>query len=69
MVVSRTYTPSLPPRKYSWSHFFHGLSWPQRHSAACWIMSMKNFNHTFGNRTRLLRSLNNLCHCVLHNSW
>jgi len=68
-VVSHKITPSLPPRKYSWSYFFHGVSWPQGHSAACWIISMKNFNHTFGNRTRFSRSLNDLRHCMLHNSW
>jgi hypothetical protein len=53
-VVSPMNTLSLSPRKYSWSQFFYGLSWPLGRSVACQIMSMKNFTYTFGNRTHNL---------------
>jgi len=46
-----------PPQKYSYipgTHFCKRLSRHQGHSAAEWIMSMKNSNDTIGNRTRVL---------------
>jgi len=36
------------------THFRYRLSRPQGHSAAGWIMSMKNSIYTIGNRTREL---------------
>ena len=36
------------------THFSYSLSEPHVHSAAGWIMSMKNFKDTFENRTRPL---------------
>ena len=41
-----------PPENIPGAHFFQGLSWPQGHCMACYIMSMKNFNDTIWNRTR-----------------
>jgi hypothetical protein len=36
------------------THFCYRLSRPQSQGAAEWIMSMKNYNENFGNRTRNL---------------
>jgi len=50
-VVSPTHQPPLPPRKYSWYSFLLEADWPQGHSEAGRIISMKNSNDTIGNRT------------------
>jgi hypothetical protein len=49
-----THWPPLHPRKYSWYSFLLEAKLTQGHSAARWIMSMKNSNYTIGNRTRNL---------------
>ena len=50
-VVSPTHRRPLPPGNTPGTHFCYRLSWPQGHSAAGRIMSIKNSNDTIGNRT------------------
>ena len=51
-IISPTDRPTLPPENIPGTHFSYRLSQPRDHSAAGRIMSMKNFSHTIGNRTR-----------------
>jgi hypothetical protein len=53
-IVSPMHRPHLPLGKYSWYSFLLADDWPQGHSAARRIMSMKNSNDTIGNRIRNL---------------
>jgi hypothetical protein len=50
-VVSPTHWPPLPPRNIPDTHFCYRLNWPQGHSAARRVMSMKKFKDTIGNQT------------------
>jgi hypothetical protein len=66
-VVSPTHRPPLPPPgNIPGTHFCQRLIYPQGHSAAGRIMSMKNSSDAIGNRTRELPvcSLNQLRHRV-----
>jgi hypothetical protein len=51
-VVSPTYRPPLPPRKYSWYSFILERLISQDLSATGRIMSMKNCDGAIGDRTR-----------------
>ena len=51
-VVSLKHRPPLPPGNTPGIHFCKRLNRPQGHSATGRIMSLKNINDTFGNRTR-----------------
>jgi hypothetical protein len=50
-IVSLTHWPPLPPGNAPGTHFYWRLSRSQGHSAIGRIMSMKNSNDTFWNRT------------------
>jgi hypothetical protein len=50
-VVSPMHRPPLPPGNIPGTHVCQRLSWPQGHSAAGRIMSMKNSNDTIGNQS------------------
>jgi hypothetical protein len=51
-VVRLTHRPPLPPGNTPGTHFCWRLSRPQGHSMTGRIMSLKNSDDTFGNRTR-----------------